>query len=337
VCALIVLTLSNASAGAAGCDAMGNVRFICDQLGPEDLILMPGAQWVLTSGYAANGALRAVSVRDKTTTVLFPTDAPRERLDGKAYPTCPGPIDATEREKRRIHGLSLRPGRNLVHTVYAIHHGNRESVEVFEVDGRAAPPTATWIGCVVAPDKTSLNSVVALPDGGFAVTNFQTAGAGRPQAGETSGEVWEWRARTGWAKVPGSEMSGPNGLEISKDGKWFYIGSWGGHAFVRLSRGRTPVKKDSVPVGFRLDNLRWAPDGALFAAGQGVVPDTPAGMSCIDKIDPKTLRVEALVRYPANDVFGGSTAAIQVGNDLWAGAVRAPADRLAVFPAAGSK
>jgi len=71
------------------------------------------------------------------------------------------------------HGLFLRPGTNAVHTLYVVHHGNRESIEVFELDARATPPALTWVGCAVAPDPIGLNSVVALPDGGFAATNFQ--------------------------------------------------------------------------------------------------------------------------------------------------------------------
>ena len=44
----IVITLSliggSVEAKAAGCEAIGNVRFICDQLGPEDLAPgFPGA------------------------------------------------------------------------------------------------------------------------------------------------------------------------------------------------------------------------------------------------------------------------------------------------------
>ena len=65
-------------------------------------------------------------------------------------------------------------------------------------------------------------------------------------AGEINGEVWEWHTGTGWKKVPGSESAGPNGLEISEDGKWLYIGGWGSQSFIRLSRGQTPVKRDSV-------------------------------------------------------------------------------------------
>jgi len=42
--------------------------------------------------------------------------------------------------------------------------------------------------------------------------------------------------------------------EISKDGKWLYIGGWGSPSVIRLSHGQTPLKKDSVAVGFRVDN-----------------------------------------------------------------------------------
>jgi hypothetical protein len=30
----------------APCDAIGNVQFICGQNGPEDLVVVPGSQWV---------------------------------------------------------------------------------------------------------------------------------------------------------------------------------------------------------------------------------------------------------------------------------------------------
>ena len=147
-------------------------------------------------------------------------------------------------------------------------------------------------------------------------------------AGEINGEVWEWHPDTGWKKVPGSEAAGPNGLEISKDGKWLYIGGWGSQSFIRLSRGQTPVKRDGVSVGFRLDNLRWAPDGTLLAAGQGGT--APSQTSNVVKVNPTTLKVEELIRHPDIDGFGVSTVAIQVANELWLGSVRG--DRIAIFP-----
>jgi hypothetical protein len=318
---------------AAGCDPAGNVKFICDQLAPEDLAIVPGSEWVISSGMAANGAIRAINLRDKTTTVLFPAPNAREQFDRKTYASCPGPIPATEKERFRAHGLYLRPGRNQSHTLFVVHHGDRESIEIFQLDARAKPPVLTWTGCAVAPDPIGLNSVVGLQDGGFITTNFSPRGQdqaarGRMMAGENNGELWEWHTASGWQKVPGSEAAGPNGIEISKEGKTLYIGGWGSQSVIRMSRGQTPAKRDSVNVGFRVDNVRWAPDGTLLAAGQGGV--APMQTSNVARVDPSTLKVTQLVNYPNSDVFGTGTVAIQIGSELWVGSVRG--DRIAVFP-----
>src|SRR5262249_52181289 len=94
------------------------------------------------------------------------------------------------------------------------------------------------------------------------------------------------------------------------------------------SRGQTPVKKDSVPVGFRLDNLRWAPDGTLLAAGQGGT--APSQTSNVARINPDTLKVQELIREPGIEGFVVTTVAIQVAKELWLGSVRG--DRIAIFP-----
>ena len=224
--------------------------------------------------WGPTGPSDLITIRDKTTTVLFPAPSSKVRPDTKTYNSCPGPIDLSNREQFRAHGLYLRPGKSSVHTLYLVHHGSRESIEIFELDGRAKPPVLTWTGCAVAPDRVWLNSVVGLPDGGFVTTNFSPIGQApdlraKILAGTNNGELWEWHTATGWQIVPGSSLPGPNGLEISRDGRWLYVGAWGSESVVRLSRGQTPVRKDSVPVGFHVDNVRWAPDGSLLAAGQG--------------------------------------------------------------------
>lgn len=330
----IAITLSllggNVDARAAGCAPIGNVRFICDQRGPEDLAAVPGSEWVLASGY---GAIRLINLRDKTTTVLFPSATSTERPNKKTYDSCPGPI-GSEGDTFRAHGLYLRPGPNAVHTLYVVHHGDRESIEVFEFDARPKPPALTWIGCVVAPDPIGLNAVVGLADGGFITTNFEPRGSdaaarARMMAGENNGQVWEWHTSTGWKIVPGSESAGANGLEVSKDGKWLYIGAWGSQSFIRLSRGLTPIKKDSVALGFRVDNLRWAPDGRLLAAGWGGT--APGQTSIVVKVNPETLKFQELVHHPRMDGgFGVSNVAIQVAKELWLGTGRG--DRIAIFP-----
>jgi len=318
----------------AGCAAAGNVQFICGVIGPEDLVVVPGGDWVIASGDAAGGAVTLINARDRGTTPLYPAPAAKQKLDKKTYDSCPGPIDPDEKDRFRAHGLALRPGRNSVHTLYVVHHGTRESIEVFEVDVRAK--TATWVGCAVAPEPIGLNSVVPLPEGGFASTNFQPRGEARGranmQAGEKNGELWEWHTGSGWKIVPGSEASGANGIEISKDGQWFYMGGWGSQTFIRMSRGQTPPKRDEIPVGFRLDNLRWAPDGDLIAAGQE--PQNGAltmATSRVVRINPNTLKVQEVIRYPFNDAFNFSTVAVQIGREYWVGSVRG--DRIARFQA----
>src|SRR5262245_18184546 len=102
VAAACVLLVGSGRPRAAGCDPAGNVQFICNQLAPEDLVLVPGGEWVISSGMAANGAIRAITVRDRTTTVLFPAAAAKTRLDTRTYPSCPGPLDpAAEKDKFR--------------------------------------------------------------------------------------------------------------------------------------------------------------------------------------------------------------------------------------------
>ncbi|PYR38072.1 MAG: hypothetical protein DMF89_17160 [Acidobacteria bacterium] len=332
--AAFLLLMGTVGPRAAGCDPVGNIRFVCDQSGPEDLVVVPGSDWVLSSGMTTSGAIHLVNAKDRTSTILFPSASAKERLDKKTYNTCPGPIDPAEKDKFRAHGLYLRPGRGSVHTVYLVHHGNRESIEVFEFDGHAKPPVLTWVGCAVAPDPIGLNSVVGLPDGGFITTNFSprnqdAAGRGRMMQGENNGELWEWHTDSGWQKVPGSESAGPNGLEISKDGKTLYIGGWGSQSVIRLSRGQTPVKRDSVQVGFRVDNVRWGPDNMLLAAGQGGT--APSQTSNVAKVDPNTLKAQEVVRQPYGDALTAGTVAIQIGKDIWVGSVRG--DRIAIFPA----
>jgi len=128
--------------------------------------------------------------------------------------------------------------------------------------------------------------------------------------------------------VPGSEAAGANGLEISKDGKWLYVAAWGSQNFFRLSRGQTPVKRDVVPLGFRVDNIRWAPDGSILAAGQGGAGN--AQTSNVVKINPNTLKVQEIIRQPNSSEFGSGTVALQLGKELWVGSFRG--DRIAIFP-----
>jgi hypothetical protein len=320
-----LLTIVGAKAQQqSGCNAMGDVKFICGPIAAEDLIEVPQSEWVIASGNGAGGAIHAISIKDLSTIKLFPTNTPQARLDTKTYNACPGPIDPAEGDKFRAHGLAIRPGRNGVHTVWAVHHGNRESVEAFEFDARAKPPTLTWVGCVISPENVNGNAITALPEGGFVLTNP------RRRVENVAGEAWEWQAGKGWSIVPGSELVGPNGVDVSKDGKTLYMGAR--RNLVRLSRGQTPIQKDMVEISFSIDNVHWSPDGSLLVAGQGAPnPETvgecfrsrkcDGAFTGVALIDPMSLRWREIVRYPANDTWLLGTTALVVGKEIWVGTV----------------
>ena len=318
-----------------GCGPANGVQFVCGLQAPEDLVVLPGSEWVVAGAYSGTGGIYLIRAKDRMAHVAYPTPKATERLDAKIYNTCPGPPDVGTKAKFQTHGLYLLAGPNSVHRLFAVLHGGRESVEVFDVDARQATPTLTWIGCAVAPEPIGLNSVRGLPDGGFIATNFLARGGfGGPamkamMSGEKNGELWEWHTGSGWQKLAGTEAAGANGLELPEDGRTMYVAAWGSQSFFRVGRGQTPSARQEVPLGFRVDNIRWARDGSILAAGQGGAPGAQA--SIVVKIDPRTLSVREILRHPDAPAFGAGTVAVEVGNELWIGSFRG--DRLAIFPA----
>jgi len=308
--------------------ASGGLKLICNQQGPEDLVVVPGSQWVVASAFGGSGGINLIRVADRVSMRAYPTVGARRRIDEKKYPACPGPPDIVPNARFTTHGLWLQPGPASVHTLFVVGHGTRESIEVFEIDTKPTTPSVTWVGCAVAPEPIGLNSVRGLSDGGFVATNWLARGIApegrtRMMAGEKNGELWEWHAASGWKKVPGSEAAGANGLEISSDGKWFYVAAWGSQSFFRLSRNGTAPSRDEIRLGFRVDNIRFAQDGSLLAAGQA------DGASVVVKINPDTMAAREIVRRQDDMVFRGGTVAVEIGADLWIGSFQG--DRIAVI------
>ncbi len=377
---VVVLVACGGSSGDlpvpnADCETDGDVAFICGVINPEDVIAIPDTNFIVASGYGGGGGIHFISRRDQTRQQMYPVADPRLRHDTDAYPDCPGPIDPAEGDQFNAHGLNLRPVEDGLYHLYVVHHGFRESIEIFEIDTRyqgavsvSPVPGFVWIGCVIAPESMTLNSVSPLPGGGFAATApFVPAGYVPPDAAaaddgaadETAadaepvapgeidiagsyGVVWEWSPAGGWSIVPGSESAGPNGIEASPDGEWLYVNLWAGRQVLRLSRGRDPVETQIAELSFHPDNIRWQADGTLLTAGHDL-PDLLARiLECIEalcdgmsshvaRVDPETMAVRDVVDAPANEQFFTATAALQVDDEIWVGSVRG--DRIARYPA----
>jgi hypothetical protein len=336
-----------ASAASAGCEADGSVQFICGLGSPEDLIRIPDSDWVLVSGMADaathRSELYAIDVKTRTPKTIYPVKGGgKVNHDKKTYGACPGPLPG---ETFGAHGVDVQPKGNGLHTLYAVNHALRETIEVFELDAKGgAVPTLTWVGCVVLPAKASGNGVVGLPDGGFITTNFKdpadNAAFQKMSAMQITGEVLEWKPGKGWSTLPDSAMSGANGLALSKDGKTLYVAGWPGKNVTRYERsGATWVKKESVGTGILTDNLRWMSDGSLLVGGQDAnmpavfecrAPACRVGSAAV-KLDLKTGKATRLVEYKGSEAFEGATTAIEVGNEIWLGSFKG--SRIARLPA----
>src|SRR5207344_503087 len=126
-----------------------------------------------------------------------------------------------------------------------------------------------------------------------------------------NGELWEWHTASGWQKIPGGEASGANGIEISADGGWYYVAAWGSQSFFRLSRCQAPPRRDEIPLGFRVDNIHWAKNGRLLAAGQS------AQGTEIVEVDPVAMRVRPIARRTDDASFRAGTVAVEIDSQLW--------------------
>jgi hypothetical protein len=324
----------------AACSPAGGLMFICGVPNPEDLVVVPNTRWMIASGMAPGSGLHLVDTRAKTTRNLYAAGSPPARADRTKYAGCPGPLDPA---KAVLHGLSLRPAQTGRHTIYATNHGGRESIEVFELDTRGAAPAATWVGCVLMPDKMAANSVAAFTDGTLVATvlilpgkTFEDAFAGR-----NTGVVFMWTpGSAAFRMLPGTELSANNGIETSPDDREFYVVSTTTKRVVAFSRSNpgTPLRVAQL-AEFGPDNVRWTSDNRLITAGMidnepacGGAPKTEAGIRCARgyiaaTIDPKTMAVKELARGPATPAFTGTAIAMTVGGELWLGSFNA--DRLA--------
>jgi hypothetical protein len=342
--ALATLSVDRAIAADQPCSSVGNLQFICGVMNAEDLVQVPGTKWIIGSGFAGGGApvgkLHLIDSQTKTWKALFPVGTPEMKLDKATYRECPGAPDLT---KFSAHGLNIKSDGDGTDTLYVVNHGGRDSIEFFTVDAKAAEPTVSWVGCAVMPAHTWPNSVAPLPEGGMVVTDmFDPTDKEAPNemnAGKDTGAVYEWHSDTGYQMVPNSRMSGNNGIEVSKDGKYIYVAAWGNKAVVRLTSDGS--KRDTIPTGFLSDNLRWAPDGSLMIAGQ----DVPAkevfdcfdskNVRCtqpwrVDRWDTEAMKVTPVVSEKGNPYFGDATVALVSGDEMFIGTFRG--DRIANLP-----
>jgi len=318
------------------CEPAGDYSFMCGLKSAEDLVLVPGTKWIIASGFA-EGGFYLIDSEQKTFGSLRTSDEPGASHDMERFGACPGSPDT---DQLIMHGLNIRPGEKGHSTLYAVAHGARESIEVFDVDASGERPALTWKGCILTPDAQEANSVASLADGSLLVTIPLHTGIeiSEALAGKLTGQVYRWApGDSGMTPVQGTEMPYANGIEVSADGKEFYVASSGLFtvtAFSNTNPARVLRRTDTLV--FVPDNLHMSRDGKLVTAGLHVEDDAcgrvlqseefklEAFASCprpftVWSIDPQTMQGEALASGPANPNFSNITMGLEVGGELWIG------------------
>lgn len=317
------------------CHQQGEFRPYCGFRQPEDLEPLPDGHHLVVSqmnltfsaqGFVFGpGKLSLLDTRNGRIRDLYPGKIAEGRpTPGWGDPGCPGEIGAD----LSPHGIHLSRRADGRRQLLVINHGGREAVEFFELNGLRL----TWRGCAVAPKGSTLNDVAARPEGGFIASNMidgtpaQAAQAmARAMRGEDTGFVWSWSPMFGYQKVPGSEGTLPNGVQVDAQGRYLYYSVVGPQGAVRKIDLRTYriVGAAATP---NPDNLSW--DGRrLLAAG---VMDHAALSQCdgtatcrsashVTAIDPDTMQATRLFEQDGSRQWGISVG-VTMGRRLYIGA-----------------
>jgi hypothetical protein len=324
---------------ASATDSPPDVHFIIGPRNAEDLVALGGGRWIIASGMAVGESLKLIDAKTKQLLPLGSGGPMTSHQDMRHYAACPGPPVG---DKFFSHGLSLREQSRNHAQLHVVMHGEREAVEIYDIDYRKEPHF-TWIGCVLLPPGLKGNSVAALKGGGFLVTISLNPEKSAIQmfSGESTGDVWEWSPNDGFRRIPGGELAGDNGVEVSADETEIYVAATGGHSVVKLARNGDLSRRIAVSVPLTPDNLRWAPDHTLLIAGQADEPACGGALRAenlfqkckrgiaVAKLNTNTMQARMFVQVPARDDFDRVSSALQIGDVLWIGSWQS--DRIAYF------
>jgi len=327
-----------------GCEAVGDIRPVCDMQTPEDIAALDDDRHLLLAHFGhmgkATGSISLFDTRTEMRTPLYPDgEALVEATPGWGDASCVEPPGETlGPHGTHLHQLEGGRWRYLV-----VNHGARESIEVFELLQAGADSSLVWRGCVIATAATLVNDVVGLANGDLILSQMtETADSNlemiKGMLGFPTGSLWRWRQGSGLEPMVGTEAAGPNGLEISADGRYVFADMYleGEIWKIDVDSGQ----KIAVAEVANADNSAWAPDGRLWLAThryEGLeFLDCLGNMSrsCgvkfeIVALDPDTMETEVVFAH-SGPPMGAATIAVHQAGRVYMGSFAG--DRLISVP-----
>lgn len=321
-----------AQASETQCAAASDMSYICEIVNAEDLVLIPGSEWLLASGYSPGGAVYAINSESNATIQSY--NPSRANHNARAFPGCSKPPAAAT---FIAHGLNIRRAQSGRSTLYVVGHGGREAIEVFDVDSNRDTPELTWIGCVMMPAGLDANSVASHSDGSLRITVLM-----HPEytfadvfAGTKTGAVYAWApGERSIQRLAGSELPGNNGIEISADGTEVYVVSTG-MSTLSVFSNTNPMRllRATPKMDFSPDNIHLTPEGLIMTGGPSWIDHACETKEAFDlekfatcprgsvaaTFDPISLKEIQRWRAGPNPAFSNATMAVKVGDDVWLG------------------
>lgn len=324
----------------------GVLGSVCGFDRPEDILVFPEANLLLTSGMGEGVGLFAAEIDDLTSPDPRPWriwpdgDEDAAAMGPAGDPACTAPPDPA---LFYSHGLGDAPPRlRGPRRIAVVNHGGREAVELFDLVGAGRDARLRWRGCVELPSDLLGNDVDIAPDGTIVVTNMVPRASGllfrfyliASSVGVETGRVLTWRRDRGWESVPGSGGAGPNGLTLSPDGRSVFFSDNGHQRIVRLPLAG--VQEDGAPdfadLGSNPDNVTWTQGDTLLAIVHTGGAETLFQECLLDwalvEIDPESLEARELMRH-GGETLCGATSAWRVGERIYIGTMSEP--RLGVW------
>lgn len=300
---------------------------------PEDLVRLDNTPWIVVSSMSPpGGGAGRLSV----------VDARRPEMPAiPIFPLAEAVPGAPDAATFAPHGVNARAKDGGGFDLYVVDHGRGETIAVFDLAVTTFGPQVRAARQVAMPPRSWANGVAPTPNGGFVATSmFDPSDAGylaKFEAGAPTGGVWHWSLERGWTFVSPNPLSGANGVELTRDGRFVIVSEWATRRLWRFPLGEDG-RAVSVDLDFLPDNLRWSSDGRLLLAGQNATPAAvfgceAAGRPCpmaftVAEVDPGNLAIDIVLRG-GDACFGGATGALGVGGEIWVGSFTG--DRIARY------
>lgn len=329
------------------CDAKGGLTPLCGLQSPEDFAQLPAENnhYLLLSQMGGMGEkagnIALLDTRNRETTVLFPAPGVENAEAQKEWGD--GSCDAEPGANFSPHGTHLHQLRDGRWRYLVVNHGDREAVELFELQLDQDTPALSWRGCVRAASDTFINDVVGLSNGDLVYTRMFAQNNSwsllKSMLKIDTGELWQWNRENGLKMLPASSGAMPNGIELSPDERSVFANMYMNEQVMKYNLVEQRVT-GSANVGMG-DNSAWAPNGELWVVThRGSWRDSLTCFSdhsqtcglafAVVALNPESLQHRTVFEHKGAPM-GAATVAVQVGEEVFLGSYAG--DRLLIVPA----